>query len=40
MCIDITLKVVVAAANMSCGHILYAKITPLLNPLHIRPDLY
>ena len=39
MCIHITLKVVVAA-NMSCGHILYAKITPLLNPLHIRPDLY
>ena len=39
MWIHITLKVV-AGANISCGDILYAKSTPLLNPLHIRPDLY
>jgi hypothetical protein len=42
MHIHITLKVVVVAVavNISCGHILYAKITSLLHPLHIRPDLY
>jgi len=39
MFIHITLKVV-AATEIPCGHILYAKITPLLNLLHIRPDLY
>ena len=29
-----------SSKHISCGHILYAKITSLLHPLHIRPDLY
>jgi len=29
-----------SSKRIPCGHILYAKITSLLHPLHIRPDLY